>query len=273
MIITDIHTHTAFSADGVDDIETMVSTAEQLNVKYYGIAEHFDYDYKVNGFSFGSNPPEYTDADKYFSAARKIQAEKKNLNLLVGCEFAFTENEAAIPLYNEVIKKYSPDFIVNSVHTCLRGDYYYPEAFLNKDLREVYEEYFYLVLKSVNAEYNYDIIAHLGYCSRYAPYRKKKIIYKDFAHSIDAILKEIINKDKILEVNSSASGAECDFLPDTDILKRYYALGGRNISYASDAHYADRITDKRDIVVKELKKIGFSHITVPFKGDRIKIKI
>lgn len=109
MIITDIHTHTAFSPDGLDEIDTMVSEAEKLNVRYYGIAEHFDYDYKVNGFKFGDCPPEYTDAEKYFSAARAIQKKNKNLILLAGCEFAFTENEAVIPLYEEVIKKYSPD--------------------------------------------------------------------------------------------------------------------------------------------------------------------
>ena len=51
---------------------------------------------------------------------------------------------------------------------------------------------------------------------------------------IDEILQVIIQKDKILEVNSSTKGMGLSVTSE-EILQRYYQLGGRKISFASDA--------------------------------------
>ena len=51
-LLTDVHTHTAFSPDGQDSIEKMLQKAKEKGMAYYGISEHFDYDYKVNGLRF-----------------------------------------------------------------------------------------------------------------------------------------------------------------------------------------------------------------------------
>lgn len=272
MILTDIHTHTSFSPDGRNDIEEMISQAKAQNIAYYGIAEHFDYDYLVNGLTFGGEPATYTDAEKYFLTGRAVQErEKGNLRLLLGCEFGYTANRAASPLYKKIIETYRPDFIVNSVHTNKISDYYYPDAYSNKLKAEAYKEYFDLVLRSTKADYPYDIIAHLGYCSRYAPYKDTKILHAEFKTEIDDILKEIVFRDKILEVNTAARGSGSEFLPDIDILARYYDFGGRNVSFASDAHDVKRIAEKRDTVVAALKEIGFTGVTVPVKGEYLLI--
>ncbi len=274
MNLTDVHTHTAFSPDGTDDIQTMVERAKALHISYYGISEHFDYDYKVNNLTFGGEPPVYTDAEAYFSAARALQHKEKGNTLLVGGEFGITPNRAVVPLYRGIIERYRPDFIVNSVHTSPRADYYFFDlAFAGRGKEETYREYFRLVEESLDADYEYDIVGHLGYCSRYAPYADKKIRLGDFRDEIDRILKKIIDKGKILEINSSAKGAGSDFLPDEDILARYFALGGRDISFASDAHAAARIADKREQAVALLKDIGFTSLSVPCQWKKIKVPL
>ena len=45
------------------------------------------------------------------------------------------------------------------------------------------------------------------------------------------------------------------------------------VSYGSDAHFISRIADKRDEVVEMLKEIGFEYVTVPFKGEYIKVEL
>ncbi len=272
MILTDVHTHTTFSFDAKDDINTMLAHAEKTGVSYYGIAEHFDYDYLANGLSFGSAPAQFIDAESYFKTARSLQKSCK-LKLLVGAEFGYCDDNTAIEKYIRAAEEYSPDFIVNSVHSTKKGDYYFGDPFIGKEKAAAYGEYFELVLKSLDAPYPYDIVGHLGYCSRYAPYPDKKIRYCDFPKEIDAILLKIIEKDKILEVNSSANGALSEFLPDKDVLRRYFELGGRNISFASDAHFKERICDKRKEIVSALKEIGFTYLTVPFVGEKIKVEI
>ena len=81
-----------------------------------------------------------------------------------------------------------------------------------------------------------------------------------YDQQIDDILQELIRTKRALEVNTSGFGTAYDrLLPDTDILERYYAMGGRLITLASDAHTADRPGIGFDAAVQKLKAIGFSH--------------
>lgn len=262
-MLTDIHTHTKFSPDGEGDIYAMLSAAKAAGVKYYGIAEHFDFD-----LSF------LTSAKDYFPCARSLKEKEKDIALLAGCELGYSDKVGSAEYYEALIEEYKPDFIVNSVHSAGGEDYYYLKPYAGKDKKAAYEEYFALVLKSLSVPYRYDVVGHIGYCARYAPYAERKIVYSDFASAIDKILRGIIERDKILEVNSSASGSGGDFLPDTDILERYFALGGRNISYASDAHRAADICRGRNKIISALKKIGFEYLTVPLnETERINVPL
>jgi len=74
-LLTDVHNHTRFSPDGQDAIEEMLAAARERGVAYYGISEHFDYDYKVNNIPFyGGASASYTDPELYFSRARALKA-------------------------------------------------------------------------------------------------------------------------------------------------------------------------------------------------------
>lgn len=272
-LLTDIHTHTSFSTDGKEDVFTMLKRARELKLGYWGISEHFDYDYYVDGISFDGEPARYTDAESYFSTLRKLQSEVTDLCILAGGEFGFTRNKEVIKYYHALIERYKPDFIVNSVHTQGKYDWYEKAAFAGKTKKQAYLEYLSLVRDSLDAEYPYDIVGHLGYAARFAPYEDRKMEYSDFAEEIDDILKAIAAREKILEVNSSVKGMDTSFLPFVEILERYYELGGREVSYASDAHFGARLAAGREEVVATLKKIGFTCLTVPCRGEKIKVEI
>ena len=170
---------------------------------------------------------------------------------------------------NHTQKKFKPDFVINSVHTCLGADCYFPHYCYGRSKAFAYNAYLYRVLESLDACYDYDVVAHIGYCSRNATYPDPKLRYEEFADVLDEILKRIIRKGKILEVNTSSKTAGSPFLPDTDILTRYFQLGGRNVSFASDAHDVTRVGEKRGLVCDALKKIGFTDLTIPYKGKHI----
>ena len=274
MLLTDVHNHSKFSADGVSPLEDMVSTAKNKGLRYFGISEHFDNDYLALGLKINGGPP-FTDADGYFRKAAELKEKynDSNFTFLAGGEFGFTQSNRCFDEYSRLLKKYSPDFVVNSVHTVDGRDCWYAEYFEGKTKELAYRAYLDAVLKSLSAPYHYDIVAHLGYCSRNAKYPDPKLRYEDFRDIIDEILNTVAQNGKILEVNSSSRTAGSDFLPDVDILARYYELGGRLISFASDAHSTERICDKRDKVVAVLKKIGFTHITVPTRAGYVKVEI
>lgn len=272
--LTDVHTHSSFSFDGEDKLSDILARAYEKGLAFYGVSEHFNYDMCEEYLQ------EYyqgIDEDAYFHTGRHLQEDYAGcMNVLIGAEFGFAKDASAQRRYAEVAEKYQPDFIVNSVHAYGGWDYYTQKPYYNgKTLREkteVYAEYFRLVLESLDAQYPYDIVGHLGYCARYAPYEDKTIVFADLQKEIDAVLLKIIQKDKILEVNSSTlDGSLC--VPSEGIVRRYFDLGGRKISFASDTHGKKRVADKREAVVEMLKNIGFTYITVPCKGEHIKVEI
>ncbi len=259
----------------------MLATAHKLGVDYYGLAEHFNFDMIANGIPL---EPEFekpqTPVDEYFALARKYQREYGGkMRILVGAEFGYSDHPIAKQMYRDALAKHRPDFVIQSVHIQPIGDYayrgngYYDESGKVFDKDEVYENYLGLVRRSAEVDYHYDILGHIGYCTRYAPYEDRRMRWKDYAQSLDGILKTVIGRGKILEVNSSNKLGPSLTLPDNDILERYYELGGRKISYGSDAHFPSRILEHREKVVDTLRSIGFEYLTVPCRGEEIKIEI
>ena len=246
----------------------MVAAAKAKGLRYFGISEHFDVD-ETSRRLYGA-----TTSPAYFAAARELQAAQNgaSFTFLVGAEFGYTAEPAARAYLSELAQTYRPDFIVNSVHIVDDVDAWFPAYFAGKSKAYAYSRYFEAVRDSLDAPYPYDVVGHIGYVSRNAPYPDRKLRYEDFSAFYDDILRTVVAKDKILEVNTSSRGAGSDFLPDCDVLERYFALGGRKVSFASDAHDTSRILEKREIVVAALKKIGFTHITVPVCGKHITVE-
>ncbi len=275
-LLTDIHTHSKFSHDGIDTLQDMLAAAAQKGLCFYGVSEHYDYDVYVKT---GSRTWTDANAEEYFHTARHLQEDYAGvLNVLIGYEYGYTDDEQGMQEYVGVTEKYKPDFVVNSVHTCHGLGYCGGAVFYTKDgkLRnkdEVYFEYLSLLRQCLDVPYTYDIVGHIGYATRYAPYEDKSLSLQKYGAQIDDILRTVIKKDKILEVNASNKGGTEPFLPQRDILKRYFQLGGRKISYASDAHGVSRIAEHRAMIVEMLKEIGFTYITVPCRGEHIKVEI
>jgi histidinol-phosphatase (PHP family) len=254
--IVDTHTHSTFSFDGRAELKDMLATAQEKGVGFYGVSEHFNYDYNLSYLA----PEEAArvdsfDPDGYFHEGRHLQEDYAGvMNVLIGAEFGFSDDETVKERYREAVEKYAPDFVINSVHSNAGKDYYYYVP--TEDKIKVYGEYLSLIRRSLDAPYHYDIVGHIGYVARYVPYENKEITLAEFGPQIDDILSTIIAKDKILEVNTSTKKLPQLTMPAENILRRYYELGGRKISFGSDSHDPWRIAEKWDEVVEMLKNIG-----------------
>ena len=273
--LTDVHNHSKFSFDGVDILSDMLAAAQKKGVAFYGVSEHFDGDVAF----YKKQPARLGDTENYFHTARHLQEDYAGvMNVFIGCEFSYADEAQVHAMYKDICEKHRPDFAVNSVHT-LRGDDYWDLApFYDKtgklrDKNEVYAEYLALILKSLDAPYPYDILGHIGYAPRYAPYEDKPLYYAEHALILDEILKTVIGKDKILEANAANFSRPEVRVLDEAVLRRYYALGGRAVSYASDAHSTGSILRECEAITTFLKEVGFTHVVVPCQGERIKIAL
>lgn len=271
--LTDMHTHSTASHDGRNTPSEMLEKAQQIGVAFYGFSEHFDYDYDVEKLTPEQyQAPTAAQEEEAFHVERHLQEDYEGvMNVAIGAEFGFSEKKDVQGRYAASYEKYRPDFVINSVHSANGVDYYYHVEEGEKG--ETYRNYLRLIRKSLDVPYPYDIVGHIGYLARYVSYEDKSFDLEQFGEEIDDILKTIIEKDKILEVNSSTKQLPQLCMPDLNILQRYYDLGGRKVSFGSDSHFTSRILEKREEIVAALKQIGFTYITVPFKGEHIKLEI
>lgn len=246
----DIHIHSHFSFDSDEKPENYISLAQKAGVPVVGFSEHYDYDAYLDGANIG-----LTDVISYLNYIKELKNNVKNPEILCGIEFGFSQKAAAE--YKRLADSYNFDYIINSVHTLPdRGDCYFDEFFKGKTIKELYYDYFNAVLESVKADYDYQIIGHIGYVSRYRSGDGTRIIYEDYSDILDEILKEIIKRDKCLEINSSTGSSGSAYLPDFDVIKRYVQLGGSKLSFGSDAHKAENYLNKSDELKNFLKSIG-----------------
>ena len=144
MITADIHTHTTFSADGISDIKEMIEYAIQRKLEIYGISEHFNYDYDRLHLEIDGEQVPPIQEKKYFTCIRALQKEyASKIRLLAGAEFGFDHDSRTQERYLNTQRKYKPDFIINSVHTCLGADCYFPHYCKGRSKAFAYNAYLY----------------------------------------------------------------------------------------------------------------------------------
>ena len=116
-------------------------------------------------------------------------------------------------------------------------------------------------LKAANFDC-FNVLGHLDYIMRYGPYEDKKVEHKKYQNIIDEIFKNLIIKNKGIEVNTSgyAVNQTCGF-PNFEQVQRYYDLGGRIITIGTDSHTSDRVGQYVNDVKENLIKIGFEDVS------------
>lgn len=246
--MTDMHLHTRVSSDSEEAPENYIKAALAARESYLGFSEHYDFDEFLD--EGGCYLP---DLPAYLGAVEELQ--KCGVRVLKGLEFGYRKQ--AVERYKEILSGYPLDYCILSVHTLQgRGDCYFPRFFSGWSKREAYKNYLSAVLESVNCGLEYSVVGHIGYVARNSTYDDKRLIYAEFPNLIDDILKSIIARGVCLEINASVGVSGNAFTPDKDIIERYLGLGGKYLSYGSDAHTADKYLRRAGEVKKYLLSLG-----------------
>lgn len=251
----DVHTHSFFSYDGKQSMESLVEAAKARGMKYVAVTEHLDLDLTALGYTYHKLP----DLDGYFCELKRLRETNPAMRLLSGIELGYApESDSA---YAEYLSGYSFDVIINSVHMVDGEDIYEKSYYEKRNRQEAYLTYLKTVRKSLDVPYRYDVVGHIGYIARRSPYENPVYSYDEFPEAIDDVLEAVIAKKKCLEINSlTPSGA--DFSPDLSVYKRYRELGGSLVSFGSDAHVSARVGEKLDQTKAALKELGFRSVYV-----------
>ncbi len=228
----DFHMHCALSHDAEDSAKKMVAAAEERGLSEIAFTDHYDFKAAVGEsyalFSF----------DEYRKMYDGLSSDKVKIRR--GVEFGFytwTEHEL-----EKVENELKPDFIIGSLHAVGDFDPYHSEYWQIPG--DPYERYLRCELDCLRVckPRSFDVLGHLNYvCKSVHNTVKKPLLYEDYPELCDEILSELVKKDIGLEINTSGVDRIGHFLPDRDILSRFYELGGRIVTVGSDAHDVSRV--------------------------------
>ncbi len=254
-MIFDSHIHTKFSADSQMAAADAISRAGSLN---FGVVftEHFDYGLELNGRKFEFNPAEY------MSEYKNLRGEKVRLGVEVGMR------KSAREANKNFIAQADFDFVIGSIHLVDDFDIYYPEFYADKDKATAYRKYFQQMAAEIKIS-DFDALGHIDYICRAAPYDNPEIDYPTFRAEIDEVLKIVVDREKVLELNTrrfDKARAVEELIP---VYKKYRKLGGRFVTIGSDAHRVAAVGNYFTRALEFIRELDLKPVT--FRERKLEI--
>jgi histidinol-phosphatase (PHP family) len=271
MITADFHVHSNFSSDGKASLEDMIGQGIRLGLKTLCFTDHMDYDYPSEyKYSFQLEIEDYLQKLELMKEKYKSQIE-----ILTGIELGIQPQ--VIDRMNELVSKYSFDFIIGSVHVVDQIDPYYLKYWENGSEEDGIIKCFRAIKDGCESYSGFNVCGHIDYIVRYAPSTKLKYneySYSYYADVLDEILKTLLKHGKGIEVNTSGYKYGLGHPhPKTEVLKRYKELGGEIITIGSDAHLPEHLCFDFERVTALLKSIGYRYYTIFKEGKPIMKKL
>lgn len=254
----DSHVHSCRSHDSEQTLKEICWAARARGLRGVSITDHADLWFLEKDDTFLQIATSTAEA--------KAADQEQNGGLRVFCGVELSEAMDDPENTARILALADYDVVLGSVHSIRFeewNDSYsricFDETVPEEKVARFLAVYFEQVL-NLSALGDFDILAHLTCPLRYicGKYRRR-ISLKPYAEMIDAIFSSLIRREKAVEVNTSGlHGMFCHLMPSEDLLRRYYAMGGRLISLGSDAHVPTRLGNAFSEVVPLLQEIGFT---------------
>lgn len=255
-MIFDSHIHTKFSTDSTMSIEDVLLTARKNNIGIV-VTEHIDLDYPIQD-KFRCDIP------KYFKEYEKYKGKDFGIGIEIGLGIdILDENE-------NLAKNNNFDFILGSIHTVDKIDIYSEYSKItNLSKKEYFNKYLEYMLKCVTITNNFDSLSHIDYLSRYAPFKNTELILSEHKDIIAEIFLTLLNKGKVIELNSARLNGLSSQKALLDIISLYKDLGGKYLTIGSDAHTPNAISRNFKTALEILENLNLKGVY--FKERKINI--
>lgn len=251
----DVHTHSRFSPDGVDDPSKMARQAANIGLSVWTLTDHCE-----------ANDP---DKEGYrarcrdsFRAVEELQSCGKfpGLTILKGIELGQAMQDTAFA--DEILNAHAYDFVIGSLHNSANRDDFWCADYNDPalDLPQMLLEYYTEMLAMVRHN-RLDVLGHLTYPLRYITGEHGiSVDMAPYGDLIDEILKTLIQNGKGIEINTSGLRQKLGLtMPHKPYLMRYRELGGEIITVGSDAHCTGDMGKGVIEAYALLKECGFSY--------------
>lgn len=231
---SDYHMHTHNSGDSTAPMKDMIESAISCGLSEICFTEHMDLDFPIN-----ENVSEGTftlDIPSYSKELFSYKEEyKEKISIKYGIELGLQTQ--IVKENSQIIKDNNFDFVIGSIHLLDHEDPFYPEIWKGRNEEDIIRRYFVATLENLKAFSDFDVLGHLDYIVRYTPTKGAGYSYSKYKDEIDAILSYLVENGKGLDLNTkSLTKGAIEPNPNSEILKRFNELGGKIITFGSDAH-------------------------------------
>ena len=270
MIAYDQHLHTHCSHDSKESFDAICLAARARGLSGVAITDHADL--------FGVDPEETRERITR-SVREATEAGERYPDLSISRGVEIGDYYASRDGGRSVLSLADYDLVIGSVHCLSFGklnDAYsrcdFGETWSDGEIEGLFAHYLSLLLTMAETN-DFDVLAHLTCPLRYliGKYRRKVDLSRS-RDAIAAILSAVIRRGAALEINTSGlSDGEPGgmMMPDEPILSLYRDLGGKRITFGSDAHTAARVGIGFREAEKRVASLGFTHYTVYRKREPI----
>ena len=253
----DFHMHCRFSTDSQAAPEAMCEAAIARGLTEICFTDHQD---------FGLDDPTLFrfNPDAYFKELEPLRmAFADRLTVHIGVEIGLIPDDPRLAREAEaLVRDYPWDFIIGSTHQIpirSNGLTRYVDPASPAEAPRIWQQfesvkalmsvYFETVLKNLEQFDFCDTVGHIDYLIRYlpkmlrcAPAALLPYRYEEHEAQIDSILRTAIRKGTAIEVNTGGLRKELHQTnPEDRIIRRYLALGGKKLTYGSDAHSPEHV--------------------------------
>jgi histidinol-phosphatase (PHP family) len=250
--LCDYHIHSSHSFDAKGSMDEICQIAIQRGIHEIGFCEHIGIE--PSDDAYGT-----LDYNRYRKAVEEArQRYSGRLKVKMGAEIDF--RSSITTEIGRYLKAREFDFVVGGLHYIKGEIVMRTDIFERRSPREVWGDYFAELLAMVKTGL-FDIIAHLDVPKRgYVPLHGR-FDWKQHKARIRPVLAEIIKRETALEINTAGLRKQADELfPSLGILKLYRELGGKYITFGSDAHSPPRVGCDFARAVEAAEAAGFTHV-------------
>lgn len=252
----DLHVHTDNSPDGRHAVMLLCERAELLGIRAVAFCDHCETD------SFYESHYDKRVRHAYFEMAKAQSAFRGKVLVLKGIELG--QPHHAAERTEALLGTYRYDMVLGAVHRLpTEPAPSVPDGFTEKSADEYFRLYLRDLLKLLEWGH-FDVLAHFTYPLRRF-FSKSQIGIDMDKHRArtDEVLKLAAEKEKALEINSSGLREPLKkLLPEFELVKRFRELGGKYVTFGSDAHRAEEIGLGLEESYEMMKAAGYDKVTL-----------
>ena len=261
----DGHVHTEWSWDAVaGDLLGTCARAHEIGLRGLAFTEHAEFGswaipralhdgvparFRVHLDDAGRVAPAELDVAGYLEALDRARSAFPDLRLTAGVELSEPHRH---PGRTAALLAAGPfDQVLGSVHTHVDpggGAVLVGQDLLDPD--EGMRRYLDEVLAMVRSDAPFTVLAHVDYPARYRPADARPFDPADFSDELHAVLTALAASGRALELNTRRP-------LETEVLRWWADVGGREISVGSDAHRPDALADGFADAAARAESVGF----------------